>query len=296
MAFAIQLVVAAVVVLAFAGLLLRWPTDRHVGLFADTYCVPVTAANHRVLALYIWWSRAWRFGGGAIGLIGGAIIGRVTEVDAGDSWPVLIALGYGVGAAIGELVRPRPRSLGGRRQAALERRGVGSYVHTWVGWAIATMSVASIVSLLMYVDIADDHSVERVRWGLADSASVVAATVAALIAAALAMLVARRTARRPQPAEPAQFEAVHHAIRSAAIMSLLGAALMLVGLATINTASQTALIDTDQSEAVRWIHNTLAFTAFVAFVAGFLLSIRSIPRFGSPWRRVPVVVMPAEPR
>jgi hypothetical protein len=281
-------IIGVVTLVGICGWLLQWPSERHVALFAASYSVPVTAGNRRMLERYIWWSRAWRIGGGAAGLVVTGIVGRSSAIDVSGLWQLTMALGYGLGAAAGEITRPRPRSRTGPRRASLGDRRITDYVRPWLPWAIAIMALAAAASATIYADLAPT-STEAERLRLTTAAAARASTIAAALVAALAVVVARRLARRPQPPESVDLESVHHAIRSAAIVSLLGASLMLLGVAANASAWPLALLDSDRSEAVRWMHNTLTIAANVAVFAGFMLSVRAIPRWGGFWRRLPPV-------
>ena len=142
-----QVVAVGVTIAVFAMVMLGRPSERHLALFGERYAVPVTDGNRRILGFAIWWSRLWRLLGTLAAFGALALAGVWTEVEV---HPLLTAgLGYGLGAAVGELARPRPGVASPR--AMLARRGITDYVRPWVCallGAVTVAALASIVSLL----------------------------------------------------------------------------------------------------------------------------------------------------
>jgi hypothetical protein len=275
-----QVLGVAITVVVFAMVMLGWPSERHLALFSDRYDVPVTDANRRILGFAVWWSRLWRVLGTLAAFGALALAGIWTEVDV---HPLLTAgLGYGLGAAVGELVRPRPQVSA--RRATLDRRGLTAYVRPWVVAVLGVVTAtafAATVSFLLVLRSAD--AAERRLVGTSGPAVALLGT-AAVVVAGVSVAFAVLLARRPQPVDVPEREAVQHAIRSASIVSLLGGALLLAGSAGSVAASGAALLDGDLAEPVRWANNLVLWTGFGGALTGFFLGVRAIPRFGRPRR------------
>lgn len=114
MLIASQVLISICVVTAVVSLAALPPTARHLGLFADAYELEVTPTNRGLLSSYILWSRAWRIGGAVLVFVGL----RIWESVGGpqSNWGFLpIAVGYALGATVGEWLRPRPAASGPRR-------------------------------------------------------------------------------------------------------------------------------------------------------------------------------------
>lgn len=280
-----QVVAVGIPVVVFAMVMLGWPSERHLELFGERYEVPVTDANRRILGFAIWWSRLWRFLGTLVAFGTLALAGIWTDVGV---HPLLTAgLGYGLGAAMGELTRPRPQVASPR--ATLTRRGITDYVRPWVCALLGAVTVAALASTVSFlVVLRDTDATERRLLDTSGPATALLGTVA-IVVAGVSVMSALALARRPQPADALEREAAQHAIRSASMLSLLGGALLLVGTATVVAATGVVLIDGDLAEPVRWAHNLLLALGFGGAVTGFFLGVRAIPRVGRPHGRVAVV-------
>ncbi len=275
-----QVLGVAIAVVVLAMVMLGWPSERHLVLFGERYEVPVTDTNQRILGFAVWWSRLWRFLGALAAFGALALAGVWTEVDV---HPLLtVGLGYGLGAAVGELTRARPRVSAPR--AALSPRGLTSYVRPLVAGLLVVVTVgAAIATVAFLVLLRSADAAERRLVGT--SGPVVAFLgAAAVVVAGAAVAFAVLLARRPQPVDLPEREAVQHAIRSASILSLLGGALLLAGSAGSVAANGAALLDEDLAAPIRWLHNLLLLVGLAGAVTGFFLGVRAIPRFGRPRR------------
>ena len=267
------------------------PTARHFSLFAQVYELDVTPTNRRLLASYIMWVRAWRIGGavvvyGALGIW--ALVGTTKH-----NWGLApFGVGYALGATVGEWLRPRPPASGPRR-ASLRPRSITEYVRPWVLISIATLSVLAIACTAIYA------SMDTVSTELAGSTWIPAPlAMAAISAGALGFTAAilwlgARIARRPQPAGHPDIDAVHHAIRSASLVSLSGLALMSSAVAANFVAQRVSSFGGDLPWPLRYIGGVSNLIAILFAVIGFLLSFRAIPRFAPFRRQLPTVPEPA---
>jgi hypothetical protein len=279
-----QVVAVGVTIAVFAMVMLGWPSERHLALFGERYAVPVTDGNRWILGFAIWWSRLWRLLGTLAAFGALALAGVWTEVDV---HPLLTAgLGYGLGAAVGELTRPRPGVASPR--AMLARRGITDYVRPWVCALLGAVTVAALASTVSFLVVL--RSTDAAARRLLDASGPATALLgaAAIVVAGASVASAHGLARRPQPVDALEREAAQHAIRSASIVSLLGGALLLVGTATVVAASGVVLIDGDLAEPIRWAHGLLLYLGIGGAVTGFFLGVRAIPRFGRPHGRVAV--------
>lgn len=296
-AHAVQAVVVVCLFAAVYNGALAWPTDRHLALFASVYEVPVTPANRRLLARYIWWSRVWRIGGGVTALVVCRVATAIADVPFDQPLTVL-AVGYALGAVIGEAVRPRPPRATGAR-ASLEVRRVTSYVRPWLPVSTVALWIGSIVALVLahWADGSGSARLTELHFDLAvgswSEPALVSAIGVASAVIAVSWVVATRLARRPQPEEAPDIEAVHHAIRSAAIMSLMGCALM----ASATSAAIASERLNQMTDRASWpedlLIQVLQYGALIGSFTGLMLSWRAIPRFAPFWRRLPAV--PPEP-
>jgi hypothetical protein len=275
-----------VIVAVVKGVVLP-PTARHLGLFAETYELEVTPTNRGLLSSYIMWIRAWRIGGAVVVFVGLGVWQRVggTTFD----WGVApLAVGYALGATVGEWLRPRPPASGPRK-ASLRPRTITEYVRPWVLAAIGVCSVFAVVCTAIYASMGP---IGPERYS--NSWTPAHLTMVALIGGSLAFTVlvlwlGARIARRPQPAGQPDIDAVHHAIRSASLVSLSGLALMCSGLVAYFVAVRVSWYGDDLPWPLRRIGGYGAVVSGLGALVGFGLSFRAIPRFAPFWRRLPPV-------
>ncbi len=289
-----------IVLLALWALLAWWVTrptsDADVAVFADYYAVPLTSANHPLLTQTLQRSRRFRLTGALVALMAGSItIGT-------DGWSVFgyIAVGFGCGSLADELTRRRQPDEG--RAASLDRRTVQTYVRPWViaaialGAAVVAAQVVTALSLtpgggwFMY---APNSSAPNLH-PLPSARVIVGLGGAALGVALVGIVLLRRLAEAPHPAATPAVVAVRHAIRTATIISISGALMLVLGVISVRLATSTTLHDSGRSEAFRWINNLSLIVGLVMTLVGANLSLRAFPR--RAWfRRVPSAAPSGEP-
>lgn len=277
----------------FVWLMARRPTDRSVAAFAATYEVPLTPHNVEQLRRYIQWTRRWRLGGAVTVTLAASLFVIVTDSD-GLGWLPLV-VGYSLGSLLGELLRPVERIPGARPAASLDRRRVRHFVVPWFVVAVVVVFVASLVPaafLLLgnpqrpWVHAVDpvDQAVHRPQdW------FVIMLAVASVGAAVLAWIGTRTLARAPIPGDTADRLAVRHAIRSAAIMSLIGGSVMISGVVGAKLGNAATMLDGDAPMVVQWTNGLVAFLCFLAAWWGGLMTLTTIPRLAPFTRNLPVV-------
>lgn len=284
----IQGVIVVLIGVALFNGALVWPTDRHLALFGSAYEVPITPDNRRPLAMYIWWSRAWRIGGAVVAFVIAQIVEAIT--DTTDLAGVLVlGVGYALGATVGEVFRPRP-TRPDRPRASLDVRSITDYVRPWVLVAMAASAAATIVALARFLQLDAIH-VDRVDppWVELDRTTAIVITAVLLLGAGITVVLGQFLARRPQRVESSEIAAVEHAIRSSAIVSLTGCGLMLTGVGTMFLATGVSWLASGTEVALRSLHGWVHVIGFFATFTGLMLSWRAIPRFAPFWRRLPAV-------
>jgi hypothetical protein len=86
--------------------------------------------------------------------------------------------------------------------------------------------------------------------------------------------------------------AVRHAIRSAAMMSLIGGTVMISGLVGAKLGAIAAMLDGDAPKAIQWMNGLVTFGCFISAWWGGLLTLTTIPRFAPFTRDLPAVPPP----
>jgi hypothetical protein len=281
--------IAAFGVVAFAWLMVRRPSDRSVAAFADTYAVPLTPDNVDQLRRYIGWSRRWRAGGVAVTVI--AVLG-LAAAWAGPfalSYVPFVA-GYSAGSLLGELLRPaerRPTHVA----ASLDQRRLRDFVVTPFIVAVIAVLLASLIPAVYLL-----ATNPRRSWidppPVADVARpqdwfVLALTAAALAAAALCWFGCRALIRAPIPADTRDRMAVRHAIRTAAIFSVIGGSTMAIGLAGSRLLSVATSLSRNDGTLVDWAVGLCTIPLTLGFWWGALLTLTAIPRFAPFAGRLP---------
>lgn len=277
-----QFVIGGLMLAAVAAWAVVPPTDRHLALFAHVYDVEVTPANRRLLAGAILWSRCWRIGGAVLAWGAVALIERITHDDR-DWGLVPLAVGCAVGGTIGEWVRPRS-APSGQRRASLRPRSITDYVRPWVVVAILVLLGLSIICTAIYAAL---WPIEETPWPWAPRPIVLAGIVlGGLALTGATALVGTAVARRPQPTGDQSLDAAHHAVRSAALVSLSGNAMM----AAAGTAYVAGVRVSNYGDGVvATLGSVATFGSMIGGFVGFMLAIRSIPRYAPFWRRLPAV-------
>jgi hypothetical protein len=282
--------------LLFVWLMARRPTDRSVAAFAKTYEVPLTSHNVELLRRYIQWTRRWRLGGTVAVVLVAMLLVIVTESD-GLGWIPLV-VGYSLGSLFGELLRPVERVPGARPAASLERRRVRHFVVPWFVAAVIVVFVASLVpAVFLLLDNprrAWVHAVDPAGQAIHRPQDwfVIVLTLASVGAAVLAWIGTRALARAPIPGDTADRLAVRHAIRSAAIMSLIGGSVMISGLVGAKLGNAAVMLDGDTPMVVQWTNALVAFLCFLATWWGGLMTLTTIPRLAPFTRNLPIVPHP----
>jgi hypothetical protein len=280
--------------LLFVWLMWQRPSNRSVAAFAKTYAVPLTPHNVEQLRRYIQWTRRWRLGGAVAANLLAIAVGIVTQ-RGGFGWVPLI-IGYSVGSLLGELFRPVDRATDTAPIASLERRSVRDFMvprfvfaaaarvrgqHAAGGVPAARQSSAELVDTVDPANVALQRPQD---W------FVLALVAVSIGAAGVAWLGGRTLAQAPIPADTPDRMAVRHAIRSAAIMSLIGGTVMVSGAVGAKLGSAATMLDGDASKIVQWSMNLTTILCWLSAVWGGLLTLTTIPRvapFAGPLPTVP---------
>ncbi len=290
--------VAGSLTLVFVWLMLHRPSDRSVGAFAKTYDVPLTRGNVDQVRRYIQWTRRWRLGGVVVANAIAVVISMLTQ-RGGFGWMPLV-VGYGAGTLVGELMRPAERNPAGSI-ASLEPRRVRDFVVPRFLAVVAVVFVASLlpaVFLLLdnpqrsWVDTIDPLSQMRYRpqdWFVL---ALVAVSIGAL---AIAWVSTIALAQAPMPADTPDRMAVRHAIRSAAIMSVIGATVMVSGSVGAKLGGAAGMLDGDASKLVQWANNLTGWICALSAMWGGLLTLTTIPRLAPFSGALPTVPEPERP-
>jgi len=276
---------------AFVLFMCRRPSDRSVAVFTKAYSVELTPHNVGQLRRYIQWTRRWRLGGVSVAVAAATLITRWGETTSGIGW-LPIAVGYSVGSLAAELFRPVERS---RAVASLDSRRVRDFV---VPHFIVAAAVAVVVSLVPAVFLlatnpqrswAPDPSTSSIGRRPQDWFVLLLVSVMIAIAAGC-WFACGLLARAPFPADTFDRMAVRYAIRSAAIMSVIGGSVMAIG--TIGTMLASAAFSVRLDEPISaWVIGISALVSFVLASWGGLLTITVIPHVAPFAGRLPEVPM-----
>ncbi len=286
--------------LLFLWLMARRPSDRSVAAFAKTYEVPLTSHNVEQLRRYIQWTRRWRLGGVVAATVLTTTFVIVTS-SAGIGWVPLV-VGYSVGSLLGELFRPVERVPGASPAASLEPRRVRHFVVPGFVVAVVVVFVASLLpAVYLLVDNPqrswiDDVDPANQAMSRPQDWFVLVLVMASIGAAALAWIGTRALARAPIPGDTADRMAVRHAIRSAAMMSLIGGTVMISALVGMKLGNAASMLDGDASTVVQWTNGLTMFLCFFGAWWGGLLTLTTIPRFAPFARNLPVIPPPEAPQ
>ncbi len=281
----------------FVWSMVRHPPNRSIATFAKQYWVPLTPHNVTQLRRYIQWTRRWRLAGVAVAfvLVGGWNIATASSGGAGVGW-IPFVIGYGVGSMIGELTRPaeRPASTA---IATLQQRGVRDYVSTFIISVTGIVFVASLVpAVYLLASNPQRPWVDRVEpLGQRPQDWFVALLAGASVAVAVACWFASRLlAQAPAPADSPDRQAVRHAIRTSAIISIFGVAIMMLGMigAKLGGSAVTMNNVVDRTEVMSWILGICSFGCGLVAMSGALLTFTSVPRLGPFAGKLPAVPLP----
>jgi hypothetical protein len=228
------------------------------------------------------------------------VVGIVTQ-RGGFGWVPLI-VGYSVGSLLGELFRPVERAAGATPVASLERRRVRDFLvpqFLYVAWAVFVVSLLPALFLLLdnpqrsWVDSVDPTNVVTYRpqdW------FVVGSVVVTLAAGVAAWFGARTLAQSPMPADTPDRMAVRHAIRSAAMMALVGGTVMVSGTVGAKLGNAAVLLDGDASKLVQWTNNLAGIVCVLSAMLGAVLTLTTVPRIAPFAGPLPMVPDPSPPR
>ncbi len=282
----------------FVWLMLRRPSDRSVAAFAKIYDVPLTTGNVDQVRHYIQWTRRWRLGGVVVTSAIALVVSMLAQ-RGGVGWMPLI-VGYGAGTLVGELLRPAERNPAGSI-ASLERRRVRDFVVPRFLAVVAVVFAASLlpaVFLLLdnpqrsWVDTVDPLNQMRYRpqdWFVL---ALVAVSIAAL---AIAWVSTSALAQAPMPADTPDRMAVRHALRSAAIMSVIGATVMVSGSVGAKLGGAAGMLDGDASTLVQWTNNLATWIGGLSALLGGIVTLTTIPRLAPFSGALPHVPEPERP-
>lgn len=285
--------VVGVLPLAFLWLMVRRPSDRSVAAFARTYGVPLTPHNVDQARRYIQWVRRWRAGATVAVTLGAAAVTAVLERES-FAWWLAVAIGYGAGTLVGELARPVERRTD-RAAASLEQRRVGHFVSPRLPWVVVGVMAASFVPAVFLlidnpvrpwngvVDAPRDAGLRPQDWYVA------VLVLASIVASVVAVAGARALARAPMPADTNDRMAARHAIRSAAILSVLAASMVVSGAVTAKLGNTAVLLDGDASTLVQWINSIAGIGGGLASLTALVATFTTIPRLAPLERRLPPV-------
>lgn len=251
----------------------REPVSR-AEAFAGLYGVELTEQSGKLLDRSLRRSRGLRW----LSAIVVAIAYSTVDRDAGF-WSFLgaIAVGFAVGSLVDEASRSRPAADGTVR-ASLERRSVFTYVERWVvamlGFAVASALAAGAVLLRL-----DAVGVPDLPGTDVPSRNIIIASMLGVVAVvAIGAALLRRLVLLPTSADSPDLLAVRHALRMAAVLSVVGAVLVIVGFVGARLGNAASLNDGTRRNALQWISNISTLVSAIAILVGLPLSLRALPR------------------
>ncbi|HSL73675.1 MAG TPA: hypothetical protein VK853_04380 [Ilumatobacteraceae bacterium] len=283
----------------YLWLMVRRPTDRSVAAFATTYAVVLTPHNVDQVRRYIQWARRWRAGATVVLVVASSATAYAIERDP-VVWWLPIVIGYAVGTLAGELLRPVERRAD-RASASLEPRRVRDFVVPHFLVAVGVVFVASLLPAIFLLLDNPQRSWSSTTDSTTNAVSrpqdwfVVALALTSIGAAVVATAGARALARAPIPADTPDRLAVRHAIRSAAIMALIGASVMVSGAVGAKLAGSAVLLDGDAPLVVRVTNGLGVGIGALGALWGAMLTLTTIPRLGLFSRHLPPVPAPEAP-
>lgn len=202
-------------------------------------------------------------------------------------WTPLIA-GYAFGALFGELFRRRDVA-GAVALGSLERRGVGDYVSKWFLWLAVVVSLGATISAIWLLLHPPRNVPSLLLFPRSQQWFVAALLGVMVVVAATSWIGMRRLAQSPVPAAAPDRQAVHHAIRTAAILSVAGGAVMAIGGIGSRLGFEAMRIDGNEADSVQWILGLSTIVCVVAVWFGALLTVTAVPRLAPFAGRLPNV-------
>jgi hypothetical protein len=281
----------------YLWLMLRRPTDRSVAAFARTYAVPLTPHNVDQVRRYVQWARRWRAGATVAAVVGANALAYALDRDP-IAWWLPVVVGYAVGTLAAELLRPAERSA--PAAASLAPRGIGDFVVPHFLVAVAVVFVAGLIPAAFLLV---DNPLRPWNDAVAGPGDefrpqdwfVVALVAVSAIAAGVATAGARALAQAPIPADTPDRMAVRHAMRSASIMSVIGASVMVSGAVAAKLAGAAVGLDADAPLPVRIANGLVVGIGALGALGGAMWTLTTIPRFApfaGPLPPVPAADMP----
>lgn len=277
--------------------LVRRPSDRSVAAFAKVYEVPLTVGNVEQLRHYIQWTRRWRVGAAILAFVVASAVAAIRRDAIGNPWLPLV-IGYSLGSVVGEILRPNER-IPHEQRASLERRRVVDFVRPGFLGALAVVYVLTLVPA-GWLLLTNPQRSWSDRTGLGEPLGVRPQDwfVLALIAVAsgavlLCWLGGRAIARAPFPADSRDRQAVRHAIRSAALLSMVGGATMVCG-AIVNKLSWSVTDLTVGRSVLGQFVVAISWVGILAAMWGALLTLTSVPHFAPFAGALPPVPHPEQ--
>ena len=271
-------------------------SDRHVGVFARAYDVELTERNAEILRAQIRRLRRWRLGGMAVGLLALAFWRFVVRghVDGEDT---IAALGAGLagGMLIAELTR-RTEPVGRVAAAGPRARRIRDFVVREILVALTVLG-AIVATYLVHAALfragnpVSATGIAATRWS-----SVVFGSLGWIALSAGTVVALRRLAQSPETAKSADVFAAHRAVRSSAIVSLLGAFWMGMSALGARVVWPVAASDSAAPDFVHWINGFTAVLLSVGTAWGLFVCLNAVPRTGGYIRvpQVPKMQQPAE--
>ena len=276
-------------VIAFVWLMVRRPSDRSVSAFAKTYAVPLTPHNVDQLRRYIRWSRCWRVAGVLFTYAALTLVTAVRDRSPELSYVPFIA-GYSAGSLLGELFRPterRPSYVA----ASLDPRRMRDYVVIPFIVAVVVVLVSSLIPAV-YLLATNPRRSWVASTPVADVARpqdwfVLLLAATALGVATLCWFGCRALIRAPIPADRRDRLAVRHAIRTAAILSVIGGSTMAISLVGSKLTNAATSLSRTDSTIVSWVVGISVIPCLLGFWWGAMLTLTAIPRLAPFAGRLP---------
>jgi Kef-type K+ transport system membrane component KefB len=214
------------------------------------------------------------------------------------AWWLPVVIGYAVGTLAGELLRPVERRPDQTR-ASLEPRRVRHFIVPHFLVAVGVVFAASLVpAVFLLLDDPqrpwNDGAPSPNEISRPQDWYVVVLVLASIGAAAAGVLGTRALAQAPIPADTPDRLAVRHAIRSAAIMAVVGASVMISGAVGAKLASAAVWLDQSAPVAVRALNGIAVGIGALGALWGAMLTLSTIPRI-APFSGTLPSVPDAEP-
>ncbi len=267
------------------------PSDGPVVAFAEFYDIPLTNGNVEILRRTLRRSRVFRILGALFALAALFAAVAIELVGAPGIWRILsaIAVGFALGSVVDELSRRPMIDESAPTEASLDSRTVRTYVERRVLGAMVLTVVAAVGQIAVAWSL-----IPRSGWfmyapgddtpiGFGSPLSLRQIVVWAALGASavvLSLIALRRIVRAPAPVQHRRpdLAAAAHGVRTAGVLSVVGAILVVSGALTATVANANVLSDGNRSEVIRWFDNLSLYGGAFALWFGLNLSIRALPR------------------